>query len=153
MPLKIFSKAYIKRVNRKLGRSNMGNTPVFQGTIPIKNFEKILESFIRKHILCKVCHLPELDYSTKTCRSCGLIAETKIEIIPVFDQIKYQEQKQGVTACLRKLYVLRKNKINLEKIDKLLDYGWRCKRDDDTQFQHLKELDSEISKLSSFTTP
>jgi translation initiation factor 2 beta subunit (eIF-2beta)/eIF-5 len=62
-----FCDAFYKKV-KKTGKS-MIKPGVFKGTIDVLEFETILETMIKKYIICSNCELPEL--VGNTCNACG----------------------------------------------------------------------------------
>ena len=75
LPFKVFEPKFLKKVKKKYGLSAKNGK--FKGSVTVNQLEKVLEQFIKKHILCPspTCGLPE--WNGEQCSACGHQREEK----------------------------------------------------------------------------
>lgn len=70
LPEAILKKELFKRICKAGYGSNKDS---FTGRLEVEQVERILEKFIAKHILCKRCGYPEIDFGKGICKACGTV--------------------------------------------------------------------------------
>lgn len=138
VPFKSLEQYITKKITNQLGTRNCGNL-TFAGQFTVLQVENILRIFIKKHILCEKCGLPELNLEN-VCQSCGQAKISKKQTIMKSstdnEPSKYPHPAQvEFSNELKKIYKYydqfkRSNdswaQTKVQELTHLMDQAWQC---------------------------
>ena len=145
-----FVTAFYKNVKKK--GTAMTESGVFRGRIPGAKFEKILDSMIKKFVLCPKCGNPEWA-GGPTCPACGYGGSSsssatveRVEDMVSTMSLESNESDREISKTMNKLYDIRHRLIHngedTASCDKVLDFAWVT--DDLDKFNKLAVYDESL---------